>query len=192
MWAKQKLSGFTIVELLIVIVVIAILAAISLVTYNGIQARGNDARIRSAANQLEKAMLAWSLDNGSVVRGGSGSTVAAGATGCTDGASGWFASGPYICSPEDTLVAYKAIPSGFTAALPKNTYINTSATNGRFSLMLYSCGGAGKYILFWTLQNPSADDTSKYDAARTTCGYGSNDTFRTTYGMQGAKTINLQ
>ena len=34
-----KKRGFTIVELLIVIVVIAILAAISIVAYNGIQAR---------------------------------------------------------------------------------------------------------------------------------------------------------
>jgi prepilin-type N-terminal cleavage/methylation domain-containing protein len=34
---KRTMSGFTIVELLIVIVVIAILAAISVVAYTGIQ-----------------------------------------------------------------------------------------------------------------------------------------------------------
>ena len=36
---RQTKSGFTIVELLIVIVVIAILAAITIVAYNGIQNR---------------------------------------------------------------------------------------------------------------------------------------------------------
>ena len=191
MWAKRKQSGFTIVELLIVIVVIAILAAITIVAYNGIQARGNDARIRAAVNQLEKAMVAWSIDNGNVIRGGNGSTVVAGVNGCTDGSSGWFAAGPYICSAEETLVAGKAIQSGFTAALPKNTYYSTSTTNGRFALMLYGCG-TGKYILFWTLQVPTTDDTAQYNSARTDCGYGANDTFRTTYGMQGAKVVTLQ
>ncbi|MCA9336117.1 prepilin-type N-terminal cleavage/methylation domain-containing protein, partial [Candidatus Saccharibacteria bacterium] len=41
-WAKNKKTGFTIVELLIVIVVIAILAAITIVAYNGIQQRSRD------------------------------------------------------------------------------------------------------------------------------------------------------
>lgn len=39
---KTKQNGFTIVELLIVIVVIAILAAITVVAFNGIQARASD------------------------------------------------------------------------------------------------------------------------------------------------------
>lgn len=39
MWAKQKIHGFTIVELLIVIVVIAILAAITIAAFNGAQER---------------------------------------------------------------------------------------------------------------------------------------------------------
>lgn len=38
-WAKQKQAGFTIVELLIVVVVIAILAAVTIIGYQGIQQR---------------------------------------------------------------------------------------------------------------------------------------------------------
>ena len=51
---KTKQSGFTIVELLIVIVVIAILAAISIVAYNGIQNRGKSSAAQSAANAIVK------------------------------------------------------------------------------------------------------------------------------------------
>jgi prepilin-type N-terminal cleavage/methylation domain-containing protein len=42
MWAKNKQSGFTIVELLIVIVVIGILAAITIVAYNSVQNRARN------------------------------------------------------------------------------------------------------------------------------------------------------
>ena len=47
MWAHSKKSGFTIVELLIVIVVIGILAAITVVAYNGIQSRASDTAVLS-------------------------------------------------------------------------------------------------------------------------------------------------
>jgi prepilin-type N-terminal cleavage/methylation domain-containing protein len=49
-WAKQK--GFTIVELLIVVVVIAILAAITIVAYNGIQNRARESAAQAAAKQV--------------------------------------------------------------------------------------------------------------------------------------------
>jgi len=56
-FTHAKKQGFTIVELMVVIVVIAILASITIVTYTGIQNRGHDTAVQSdlrhLASQLE-------------------------------------------------------------------------------------------------------------------------------------------
>ena len=62
--------GFTIVELLIVIVVIAILAAISIVAYNGIQTRANNTQTIAAIKDYVKAYGLYALDNGTYPAGG--------------------------------------------------------------------------------------------------------------------------
>jgi len=61
---KQSRSGFTIVELLIVIVVIAILAAISVVAYSGIQQRGRMSARASDIASIQKALEIYRVDNG--------------------------------------------------------------------------------------------------------------------------------
>lgn len=64
MWAKQTVkSGFTIVELLIVIVVIGILAAITIVAYNGVQERASQSKTVSALSRYAKALAAYAVDN---------------------------------------------------------------------------------------------------------------------------------
>lgn len=63
-WA-QKQKGFTIVELLIVIVVIAILAAITVVAYNGIQARANFSSYQSDLTNTVKLIESYNAVNGS-------------------------------------------------------------------------------------------------------------------------------
>jgi prepilin-type N-terminal cleavage/methylation domain-containing protein len=59
----QKQTGFTIVELLIVIVVIAILAAITIVAYNGIQNRARDSQTQATVNQVLKKVKAFAATN---------------------------------------------------------------------------------------------------------------------------------
>ena len=60
-----KLRGFTIVELLIVVVVIAILAAITIVSYNGIQQNAYNAKSIANADVYKKALLIYAAENGS-------------------------------------------------------------------------------------------------------------------------------
>ena len=60
--AKQR--GFTIVELLIVIVVIGILAAISIVAYNGIQQRARNSNTAAVVSSYIKALTSYAIENG--------------------------------------------------------------------------------------------------------------------------------
>jgi prepilin-type N-terminal cleavage/methylation domain-containing protein len=61
-WARKQ-TGFTIVELLIVIVVIAILAAITIVAYNGIRDRAQTSGLQTALAQANKKVLFYAADN---------------------------------------------------------------------------------------------------------------------------------
>ncbi len=64
-WWVHKQTGFTIVELLIVIVVIGILAAITIVAYNGIQERARYTAMKQDITNIQKAVLSYHAINGS-------------------------------------------------------------------------------------------------------------------------------
>ncbi len=61
---KSRQSGFTIVELLIVIVVIAILAAISIMAYNGMQQRAKLSAVLNSAKETVKRIEMYNTDIG--------------------------------------------------------------------------------------------------------------------------------
>lgn len=63
----EKQKGFTIVELLIVVVVIAILAAITIVAYTGIKDRANYSAIQSGLAQLVKKLEVSKVSTGGQV-----------------------------------------------------------------------------------------------------------------------------
>lgn len=184
--------GFTIVELLIVVVVIAILAAITIVAFNGIRARANDSRMRAAASDIEKAMHRFSLEKGQALYSGYGSTGPVSNLTCpgTAMAQGFVGTGTYLCTAEDLLVTAGFLPSGYIDGLPSNPYFDSGA-GGTVSLMLYQCGPItdNKYALYWTLANPSSGDTASITNTLSECSNGVN--IRDSWGMRAAKIIQL-
>ena len=62
---KAKNQGFTIVELLIVVVVIAILAAITIVSYNGITNRANASASAATAGTWQKKLELYNSETSS-------------------------------------------------------------------------------------------------------------------------------
>ena len=60
-WAKKQ--GFTIVELLIVIVVIGILAAITIVAFNGVQNKAKTASVQTAVSSASKKIMVYATQN---------------------------------------------------------------------------------------------------------------------------------
>jgi general secretion pathway protein G len=61
---RKRQTGFTIVELLIVIVVIGILAAITIVAYNGVQDRARVAAVSTDLNGAAKQIALYQVDAG--------------------------------------------------------------------------------------------------------------------------------
>jgi prepilin-type N-terminal cleavage/methylation domain-containing protein len=68
---NKKQTGFTIVELLIVIVVIGILAAITIVAYNGIQNRANDTAVQADLRNVGAKILEFKTINDALPAGNS-------------------------------------------------------------------------------------------------------------------------
>jgi len=115
------------VELLVVIVVIAILAAITVVAYNGIQGRGKDSRRFSDMAAIEKALELYKTDNGqypAIALSGSGDL------------SGWEVSAKEAAG--EFLTPLK--PYGFSAGVPSDPInnatdatINDARNNGHYT-----------------------------------------------------------
>lgn len=64
LWARKS-KGFTIIELLIVVVVIAILAAITIVAYNGVISRARTSTVQSELATAARTLEAYKVSNGS-------------------------------------------------------------------------------------------------------------------------------
>lgn len=151
---SRKQTGFTIVELLIVIVVIAILAAITIVAYNGIQSRAKLSSAQSTANTVAKKAEAWNALNNSYptycqfatgTTNGTGTATGVGTAGCTAGAT---ATGSEAKLDDPNLIATSGVTTG----------------NGINTVQYVPCGTAphtGARIHFWnyTAASPAITTT---------------------------------
>ena len=126
---KSKLraeGGFTIVELLIVVVVIAILAAITIVSYNGITNRANASAAASTAASLQKKAEVFAADGptANYPRARADLTGAATIVGVTP---------TQTTSPSNS---WYIAPAAVAVGTP-------TATNGKTTVIYTVCGHAG-------------------------------------------------
>ena len=131
---RRKDYGFTIVELLVVIVVIGILAAITIVSYTGITQRAKGSTTQSNANSVLQVVSVYTADSS----GGNG-TYAATASALTTALASYTAS---------------KLPSGVTVTDPvagQPHPITTDVDTGGIGKIYYVANAAqtGACIAFW-------------------------------------------
>jgi len=158
-------SGFTIVELLVVIVVIGILAAVTIVAYNGVQERARIASVSGALNQANKKLNIYQVDN--AVYPPTGSLQLAGLT-----------NGP------DITYQYKTTATGYClTATSGTTSYNTTELATKTAGACAGHGSGGVAAITNTVTNPS------FEAVLT--GFGSGNyggaTFSTTRQTTGGQ-----
>jgi len=124
---RKSTNAFTIVELLIVIVVIAILAAISIVAYTGIQQRATNTGIIAGVSQSVKLINAYIAANSEYPLSGAACLVPGQSSSCTFG----DAKSP-SATLNTNLATLGSLPSSVPDAYPTFTGIVYSyASSGR-------------------------------------------------------------
>ncbi len=133
----NKARGFTIVELLIVIVIIAILAAITLVSYNGITARAEQSANFAAVKNYTQVLQMLKADTGSLPV----SNSCLGPTGAYSSGSCAYAgqSGTVNTTTNNQLAAY-----GMSASQQPAIKIN-----GKQAVVLYAPSFYGEPVLLY-------------------------------------------
>lgn len=145
MWAARRNAGFTIVELLIVIVVIGILAAIVVVAYNGVQSRAKLARVYSDMESVNKQILAYyALNNEYPV---TSTTMSSGATSLADA----------NCTYTGSVTATAQWVPGISANLPKSDQ-SLKGVGNTAGCYVYLSNGTDYVLSAWNmLPSPATD-----------------------------------
>ncbi len=146
---RNRRYGFTIVELLIVIVVIAILAAITIVAYNGIQNRAKTSALLSSVSQGVKKVQAYAALNNDNYPASATDVGLVGSGGIT-----------YAVSSNNTLSPKQYC---VTVSLGDASYFQTSA-------MSQPSQGTCIGLLAWWPFNGRADDMSGNSVNATVSG----------------------
>lgn len=154
MITTTKREGFTIVELLIVIVVIAVLVTIATVIYSGINSRATEARIAGEARQVKSQIEVDKSQRGRY----------ADTSGEINNATG-------IQHADDVMVQYTAGSNGTTFCATLNFVNGGPAVNISSSSSGVQTGACSGHVA----SNPSADGLSwaQQLPANTPDGYGS-------------------
>lgn len=139
----RKESGFTIIELLIVIAIIGILATLVLTNFQGAQAKGRDTVRKNDINSLYQKLEEFYNENGSYINSGITTTSTAAPVDNSNATSDAFFPGIDIGAVVDE--DGKLIETTFTDSdtAPTPTVANTSADDvigAEYELALYGAG----------------------------------------------------
>lgn len=147
MHKSTKNPGFTIVEIIVAVVVVAILASVTIISYNGAQQRARDTDRKSDISNLVKALEMYYSDNGQYpTTSTSSSTIN----------SSWYNSGDSSWSEFTTLMSkyMDKVPTD-----PTNTTNLSGLSANGYTYAYYGnrasyCGGrAGQmYLLVYRLE----------------------------------------
>ena len=157
---KKSVSGFTLVELIIVICVIALLAAIVTVSYSPTKARARDTTRRSDIANIVKGLELYYDDNGSYP---------------APGGTNWY------YSTDSTWSSLVTALTGKISSVPSSDPTNSGSptTAGKFGYAYYSSGSyCGRAAGQWYLLVYRFEVGSQTKFSDGTCGgteYG--DTF---------------
>ena len=176
---KINKSGFTLVELLIVIIVIGILASIVLVTFNGSQAKARDARRISDLNNIADAIGSYRAKFGNDISTGSG-------CGYQGNGSGWFnyVGTSYTKSILSCLTDQGYLSSGVIDPFNCTTTTDSSPDCKRqgYTYMKYTSGSGDTSVTCVYARLEASGSTSDLTNANP-CSSASSSTVATSYGM---------
>lgn len=170
---KPSRSGFTIVEMIIVITVIGILAGITIVAFNGTQQKARDNKRLSDMQHISDALKLYRTKFGSDIQTGSG-------CGSSGNGNGWFNYSDGSTYPASTL-----------SCLTSNGYLNPSYTDpsgcittgsgcaNRGGYMKYTCGTGDAAVTYLYAHMETTDDSANLK----TLNVCSSNTVATNYGM---------
>ncbi len=177
---SSKQPGFTIVELLIVIVVIGILAAISIVAYSGIQTRARDTQRKNDLAIIATSLRLYAVDKGDYI------TPTSCPSGWSGSGAGWYhedydGAGPQL-SISRCLMSGTYISKDLNDPQWAQGCVVVPATapveNECFYYMKYDCGGST--YLYANLESMPHSSTDTDGACMTTLdsGYGMNYSYK--------------
>lgn len=174
----RQQKGFTIVELLVVITVIGILAAL---VYNGFtvaQAQARDTKRRTDVLSIQKGLIGWALLNGK--------TIAQSGAGILGQGRGWF---EYYGNYTYTATSIKSllVNSGqVTGDVHEPYFVNTLR-----DYVVYRSDDGSTYLVGAKLEYPNADDNASM-AIITAGGWTAfMSNFVTPYGINYVRTFTI-
>jgi prepilin-type N-terminal cleavage/methylation domain-containing protein len=176
---NNKINGFTIVELLIVIAIISILTVLTTISYSRIQLNSRDTSVRDAAKRFGLALQSYASDTGKTPLQTGG--------GYSGNGYGWVSdqvvSGSYPLAIETVLRSAGYLDADFTKNLPPNKTYGHYAV-GTATLMFYACGS--KYVVYYSLEAPTTTDITDFTNLKAQCNTGTTAaSLETNYGMKG-------